>query len=129
MNVLPDLILQHHGTNVVTAELVLVDTMGRTDKEVLPLFKIACGGLVQLLLAIITKYQAGEHIALACCRSAVSLLSDFLHLVEHLLGDNRRVGAVENLSVFDGVLSLFFVSNGVGVGSKFHRRTYVLLSL
>lgn len=45
------------------AVLVLVHSMDGADEEVLPLFKIAGGGVVEFLLAIITEHQTGEHIA------------------------------------------------------------------
>ena len=40
----------------MSAALVLVGTMGRADEEVLPLFKIAGGGVVELLLAVVAEY-------------------------------------------------------------------------
>lgn len=64
--------------------------MGGAGKEVLPLFKIACGGVVQLLLAVIAEHKAGEHIALYRCRSAVSLLPDFLNLAKTFKTAERR---------------------------------------
>ena len=48
LNVLPDDLFQHNGTNIMSAALALVDTMGGADEEVLPLFKIAGGGVVEL---------------------------------------------------------------------------------
>ena len=65
LNVLPDDLFQHNGTDKMSAALVLVVTMGRADEEVLPLFKIAGGGVVELLLAVIAEHQAGKHIALS----------------------------------------------------------------
>ena len=38
--------------------------------------------------------------------SAVTLLSDFLNLVEHLWLDNRRMRVVEDSAVFCWILSL-----------------------
>jgi len=49
----------------LTAALVLVRSMSGTDKEVLPFLKVVGGGVVELLFAIITEHQTGEHIALA----------------------------------------------------------------
>ena len=71
---LPDDLFQYNGTDIMSAALVLIDTMGGADEEVLPLFKIAGGGVVELLLAVVAEHQAGEHIALARCCSAVPLL-------------------------------------------------------
>lgn len=38
--------------------LILVVAMGRADKKVLPLFKMAGGGVIELLLAVGTEHQA-----------------------------------------------------------------------
>ena len=61
---LPDDLFQYNGTDIMSAALVLIDTMGGADEEVLPLFKIAGGGVVELLLAVVAEHQTGEHIAL-----------------------------------------------------------------
>ena len=73
----------------MSAALVLIRAMGRANKEVLPLLKVVGGGVVKLLFAIITEHQTGEHIALTRCCSAVSLLSDFLHLIKYFQRNNR----------------------------------------
>ena len=46
LNVLPDDLFQYNSTDIMSAALILVGTMGGADKEVLPLFKIAGGGVV-----------------------------------------------------------------------------------
>ena len=71
---LPDDLFQYNGTDIMSAALVLVGTMGGADEEVLPLFKIAGGGVVELLLAVVAEHQAGKHIALSRRCSAVPLL-------------------------------------------------------
>ena len=53
---LPDDLFQHNGTDIMTAALVLVGTMGGADEEVLTLFKIAGGRVVELLLAVVAEY-------------------------------------------------------------------------
>ena len=58
LNVLPDDLFQHNGTDIMSAALVLIDTMGGADEEVLPLFKIAGGRVVELLLAVVAEHQA-----------------------------------------------------------------------
>ena len=121
LNVFPDLLFQHNGTDIVPTALIFVRTMGGTDKEVLPLFKVACGRVIQLLLAVIAEHKAGEHIALACCRSAVALLPDFLYLIKHFQRNNCRVGIFKNLPVFLWVVPLLLVPNGVGVGLEVDR--------
>ena len=84
LNVLPDDLFQHNGTNIMSAALVLIGTMSRADEEVLSLFKIAGGGVVELLLAVIAEHQAGKHIALSRRCSAVPLLPYLLHLIKDL---------------------------------------------
>jgi len=106
--------------------LVLVGTMGRADEEVLPLFKIACGGVIELLLAVGAIDQTGENTALSRCRSAMPLLSDFLHLVKDFLRDDGRVCTVENLLIFDGVCPLLFIPDGIAVGLEVDRSSDIL---
>ena len=53
LNVLPDDLFQHDSPDIVSAALVLVDSMGGADEEVLSLFKIAGGRVVELLLAVV----------------------------------------------------------------------------
>ena len=100
--------------------------MGGADEEVLPLFKIAGGGVVELLLAVAAEHQAGEHIALARCRSAVPLLPNLLHLIKDFQRDDRRVGVIENLAIFHWIFPLLLVPNGVGVGLEIDRAACVL---
>ena len=126
LNVLPDDLFQHNGTDIMSAALVLIDTMGGADEEVLPLFKIAGGGVVELLLAVAAEHQAGEHIALARCRSAVPLLPNLLHLIKDFQRDDRRVGVIENLAIFHWIFPLLLVPNGVGVGLEIDRAACVL---
>lgn len=115
LDVFPDLLFQHNGADIVPTALVLVCPMGGTDKEVLPLFKVACGRVVQLLFAVIAEHETGEHIALARCRSAMALLPDFLHLIKHFQRNDRRMGVFKNLPVFLWGVPLLLVPNGVGV--------------
>ena len=62
-------------------------------------------------------------------RSAVTLLPDFLNLVEHLRLDDRRVGVVEDSAVFCWILSLLLIPDGVGVGFEVDRAAGVFLAL
>ena len=61
-------------------------------------------------------------------RSAVTLLSDFLNLVEHFWLNDRRMRVVEHSSVFFRILSLLLVPDGVGVGFEVDRAAGVLLA-
>ena len=83
----------------MSAALILVGTMGRADEEVLTLFKIAGGGVVELLFALVAEYQAGEHIVLFRHCSAVPLLPDLLYFIKDFQRDDRRVGVIENLAI------------------------------
>ena len=56
------------------------------------------------------------------------LLSDFLHLVKDFLFDNRRMGVVENLLFFFGILPLLFIPNGIGVGFEIDSSTDVFFA-
>ena len=71
LDVFPDLLFQHNGTDIMPTALVLVCPMGGTDKEVLPLFKVACGRVIQLLLAVIAEHKAGETNAEAIVAKAI----------------------------------------------------------
>lgn len=113
LHVLPDHTLQCDSTDIMPAALVLVQAVGGADKEVLPLFKGAGGGVVQLLPAIGTIDQAREDTALACCRSAMPLLTDLLHLVIDLLGDDGGVCTIENLLILYGVCPMLLVPNRI----------------
>ena len=110
----------------MSAAPVLIGTMSRADEEVLPLFKIAGGGVVELLLAVIAEHQAGKHIALSRRCSAVPLLPDLLHLIKDFQRDNCRVGVIENLAILHRVFPLLFVPDGVGVGLEIDRAAGVL---
>lgn len=125
---IPDQIIQNHGTNVVSAALVLVGSMSGTDEKVLPFFKVFGGGIVELLLAIGAEHQSRKRAALTSFRSSVPLLTNVLHLVKDFLRNNGRMGVVENNSIFFGISPLLFVSNGIGVGLEIDRCTDVLFS-
>ena len=60
--------------------------------------------------------------------SAMTLLPDFLNLVEHLWLDNRRMRVVEHSSVFFRILSLLLVPDGVGEGFEVDCAAGVLLA-
>ena len=100
--------------------------MGGADEEVLPLFKIAGGGVVELLLAVIAEHQAGKHIALSRRCSAVPLLPDLLHLIKDFQRDDRRVGVIENLAILHRIFPLLLVPDGVGIGLEIDRAACVL---
>ena len=126
LNVLPDDLFQHNGTNIMSTALVLVGTMGGADEEVLPLFKIAGGGVVELLLTVVAEYQAGEHIALPRRCSAVPLLPNLLYLIKDFQRDDCRVGVIENLAILHRIFPLLLIPDGVGVGLEIDRAACVL---
>lgn len=108
------------------AALVLIAAIGRADEEVLPLFKAACGGIIELLLAIGKEHQAGEDTALARCRSAMPLLPDFLHLVKDFLRGDGRVRTIEHLLIFNKIYPLLLVLDGVAVSLEVDRCADIL---
>ena len=126
LNVLPDDLFQHNSADIMSAALILVGTMGRADEEVLPLFKIAGGRVVELLLAVVAEHQAGEHIALSRRCSAVPLLPNLLHLIKDFQRDNCRMGVIENLAILHWIFPLLLIPDGVGVGLEIDRAACVL---
>ena len=46
LNMFPDLLFKHNGTNIMSAALVLVHSMGGADEEVLSFFKVVSGGVI-----------------------------------------------------------------------------------
>ena len=122
----PDHTFQGHGTDIMPTTLVLITAMSRADKEVLPLFKVACGRVIELLLAIGTEHQAEEDTALARCRSAMPLLPDFLHLVKDFLRGDGRVRTIEHLLIFNKICPLLLVLDGVAVSLEVDRCADIL---
>ena len=80
-----------------------------TDEVVLPLLKVTGGTVGHSGFAVRTEYKPGEHVGLSRLRSAVTLLPDFLNLVEHLWLDDRRMRVVEDSAVFCRILSLLLI--------------------
>ncbi len=126
LNVLPDDLFQHNGTDIMSAALVLVGSVGGADEEVLPLFKIAGGRVVELLLAVVAEHQAGEYTALAGRCPAMPLLPYLLHLIKDFQRDDCRVGVIENLAILHWILPLLLIPDGVGVGLEIDRAARVL---
>ena len=81
---------------------------------------------LELLLAVVAEHQAGEHIALSRCRSAVPLLPNLLHLIKDFQRDNCWVGVIENLAILYRIFPLLLVPDGVGIGLEIDRAAGVL---
>ena len=88
---------------------------------VLPFLKVVGGAVAHFCPAVSTVNHAGEQTALACFRSAVTLLPDLLHLVKDFLLDDRRMGIVENRLFVEGRFPLLLVPDGIGVGLEVDR--------
>ena len=93
---------------------------------ILPLLKVVGGAVPHFRSAVGTVNHAGEQTALACFRSAVTLLPDLLHLVKDFLLDDRRMGIVENRLFVEGRFPLLLVPDGIGVGLEVDRTACVL---
>ena len=83
---------------------------------ILPLFKVVGGAVAHFCFTISAIDHAGKQTALARLCPAVTLLSNFLHLVKDLLLNDRWVGVVENRPFFNGRFPLLLVPDGIGVG-------------
>ena len=80
---------------------------------ILPLLIVTGGGVPHLRPAVGAVDQAGKQAVFACPRPAVPLLPNLLHLVEHFLLNDGRVGAVEHRLLFKRRLPLLLVPDGV----------------
>ena len=85
-------------------------------KMILPLIKVVGGAVAHFCFTISAIDHAGKQAALARLCPAVTLLTDFLHLVKDLLLNDRRVGIVENCLLFNGRFPLFLIPNRIGLG-------------
>ena len=94
---------------------------------VLPLLKIAGGAVVHLCFAVMAVDKPGKQITLARLCPPMPLLAYRLHLAEHFRVDNRLMRPIENGLLFDGVIPLLLVPDGIGVGLEVHRTACVLL--
>ena len=129
LHVLPDQLLQNDGADKVCRASSGIAAIIGTDKVVLPLLKVTGGAVAHFGFAVRTEHKPGEHMGLSRFRSAVTLLSDFLHLVEHFWLDNRRMRVVEDSSIFFRILPLLLVPNGIRVGFEVDRAACVFLAL
>ena len=88
---------------------------------VLPLLKVVGGAIPHFRSAVGAIDHAGKQVALAHFRSAVTLLTDLLHLVKDFLLDDCRVGVVENRLFLNGRFPLLLVPDRVGVALEVDR--------
>ena len=54
------------------------------------------------------------------------MLADNLHLIENVLLDDGFVGVLEDRLLLNGVVSLFLIPDGIGVGLEVYRTACVL---
>ena len=122
----PDHIFQNDRPDKVRRTVLPAASVAAADKVVLPLLEVVRGTVPHLCPAVGTVDHPGKQAALARFRPAVPLLPNLLHLVEHFLFDNRRVGIVENRPFIKRRFPLLLVPNGIGVGLEVDRTARVL---
>ena len=122
----PDQFLQHNRPDKVCRAASRVAAVVGAYEMVLPLLKVVGGTIPHFRSAVGAIDHAGKQAALARFRSAVTLLTDLLHLVKDFLLDDCRVGVVENRLFLNGRFPLLLVPDRVGVGLEVDRTACVL---
>lgn len=89
--------------------------MKRTIEERSLTLAVVGGSVVQLLTAIGTVHQTGKGACASRFGFALSLLANDLHFVKDILFDDGFVSVLEDFLLFDGVVPLLLVPNGIGV--------------
>lgn len=112
----PDQIFQNNSPDEVRRTASRVASVVGTYKVILPLLKVIGGAVPHFRSTISAIDHTGKQAALARLCPAVTLLSNFLHLVKDLLLNDRWVGVVENRLFFNGRFPLLLVPDGIGVG-------------
>ena len=122
----PDQIFQNNSPDKVRRTASRIASVVGAYKVILPLLKVIGSAVPHFRSAVGTVNHAGEQAALARFRSAVTLLTDLLHLVKDFLLNDRRMGVVENRLFIKGRFPLLLVPNGIGVGLEVDRTACVL---
>ena len=121
----PDQIFQNNGSDKVRRTASRIASVVGAYKVILPLLKVIGGTVPHFRSAVGTVNHAGEQAALARFRSAVTLLTDLLHLVKDFLLNDNRMGVVEYRLLLNGRFPLFLVPDGIGVGLEINRTARV----
>ena len=122
----PDQFLQNNRPDKVCRAASRVAAVVGAYEMVLPLLKVVGGTIPHFRSAVGAIDHAGKQAALARFRSAVTLLTDLLHLVKDFLLDDCRVGVVENRLFLNGRFPLLLVPDRVGVGLEVDRTACVV---
>ena len=121
----PDQIFQNNRPDKVRRTASRIASVVGAYKIILPLFKVIGGAVAHFCSTISAIDHTGKQAALARLCPAVTLLSNFLHLVKDLLLNDRWVGVVENRLLFNGRFSLLLVPDRIGVGLEIDRTARV----
>ncbi len=100
--------------------------MQRTIEERSFTLAVVGGSVVELFAAISTVHQTGESACVARLRFSLSLLTDYLHLVEDVRLDDCLMGILEHSLLRNGRVPLLFVQNRIGVGFEVDSASCVL---
>ena len=96
LDMCPNQFLQHHGPDKMRTALFAVHTVSRADEIILAALKTLAGVKIEPLPAVCTEYKPGEHTAPSCFCHAVTLLAEFLYLIEHFLLNDGFMGPIEH---------------------------------
>ena len=129
LNVFQHHSFQHGLTDEVCSTLVLVFPMKRTIEERSLTLAIVGSSVVQLLAAIGTVHQTGKGACASRLGFALALLANDLHFFKDILFNDGFVGVLEDCLLFDGVVPLLLIPDGIGVGLEVDRTACVLLAL
>ena len=122
----PDQIFQNNSPDEVRRTTSRIASVVGAYKVILPLLEVIGGAIPHFRSAVGTVNHAGEQAAFARFRSAVTLLTDLLHLLKDFLLDDRWAGVVQNCRFVEGCFPLFLIPKGNGVGLEVDRTACVL---
>ena len=99
---------------------LLVLPMGGALEEFLVWLKGLAGAKVELFLAVLAEYQAGKDAALSAARSAMALLSDFLHPLKYVHLNDHFMVPGKDRPFFFGIVTGFLIPDRLGEGLEIH---------
>ena len=108
------------------AALVLALPMQRTVEECTFGLAVVGSSVVQLLAAVRAEYQTGKHTGSAGLGLAVTLLADLLNLFKHIFCNDGFMGIIKDCLIFNRIVPLFFIPDGIGVSLEIDNAPGVL---